>query len=150
MILCGREFQVLATTLHNSGSNVLQKLEPKEDCEFFMPDMSKRLGQQCYHFGSRPSAFEAIIMFMETGKLHPPTDMSVDAWLEEVFFYQIKGMDAALKSQGNDDTEDSAEKLKKALEKKRKKKTRDEMTAWDKSKAIMWAITDGEGNNPAD
>lgn len=149
MVLCGREFQVLASTLKHSGSMVLQVLEPSDECEFFMPDMSKRLGQQCYYFGSRPSAFEAIIMFLEQGKLHAPTDMSLDAWLEELLFYQIKGIDDAIGQRRTEDTDDG-EDGKKHVPVRKRSKTKEEMTSWEKTKALIWAITDGDSDSPTD
>ena len=116
-----------------------------------MPDMSSRLGQQCYYFGSRPSAFEAIIMFLESSprKLHAPTDMSLDAWLDELLFYQIKGIDDAIGQRRSEDTDATEDGNKKDVQVKRIK-TREEMSTWEKYKAIMWAVTDGETDNPID
>lgn len=61
-----------------------------------MAELSEKAEQQTYYLCQRPSAFLAIIMYMEGGLLTPPTDMSLDDFIDEVIFYELRNVDEAI------------------------------------------------------
>lgn len=117
MILLGQEFQIHKNTLRDSDSKTLRRLRPQPSCPYYMPDMSEVAGQQTYYLCQRPRAFESVIMYMEGGLLSPPSNMSIDEFIDELLFYEIRKLDSAIQayterfddSDSDSDTEDEFE-----------------------------------------
>ena len=57
--------------------------------------------------GQRPRAFETIIMYMEGGILTPPSNMSLDEFIDELLFYEIANLDGAIQAYADRFDDDS-------------------------------------------
>ena len=69
---------------------------PQPGCPYYMPELSEKAEQQTYYLCQQPSAFRAIIMYMEGGLLTPPKDMSLDDFIDEIIFYELYNVDEAI------------------------------------------------------